>query len=181
MTSIKRFACLLMVVFCSALLMHSAWAEPNTLKEFTETKVSAKCASYNTELFNLVVNRKNIIDGKNYYQKSFASVFDSLLSESAFSKSKPEFVQLKKRLLSGPAGKPKAFDENATGKTYLYFEACQAHDCGQTRLGLLYETQSKILIGRLLVKGQEEILGRPSDFEKNMLKTLAPSAAKGSK
>ena len=157
----------------------TVWAEPNAITGFTEIKSSPHYAPYDRELFSLVVNRKNVIDDKNYFQKSFAATFNALLSQSDSAPSKQNLSQLKKRLLSGPAAKPQAFNENATGKKYFYYEACQAHACDETKLGLLYETRSKAMVARLSVKGKEEFLGRFSESEKNLLLSLGAPAAKG--
>lgn len=165
-------------MLCFFGLSYNVWAVTDSIKRFTEIKLGANYATCNSELFNLLSNRKNIIDGKNYYKKSFVVKFDELLLKSQSAKSKDEMSQLKRRLLSGPAAKPRAFKDEATQKMYIYYDACQAHACDKTNLGLLYEAESEQMIAKLTIGGQNEFLGVVSDPEKNLLNFLKPSASK---
>jgi hypothetical protein len=159
-------------------LPHHASADTGAVGGFSEITLGADLAAYNTELFNLLSDHKNMIDGKNYYEKRFAASFDALLLKSHSTQSKQAAAQLKKRLLSGPAAKPRAFKDIITQKVYLYFDACQAHACDEVYLGLLYETQSKLMVARLASGGKEEFLGGASDPEKNLLRSLKPNVTR---
>ena len=153
-------------------------ADDVTIKGFHEIALMSPHAIYNTEMFNLIRNRKNVIDGKNYYEKNFSAAFDSLLLKSQAMQSKQRAAQLKKRLISGPAAKPRAFTSNATQKVYIYYDACQAHDCDKTKLGLLYEPESKSMRAKLIVGGKEEFLGVASEPERALLDYLQRNSAR---
>lgn len=163
---------------CLLGLPYHVWADTGAQNDFVEIKLGSNLAIYDTELFNLLSDRKNIIDGKNYYEKVFAESFDALLLKSQTAQSKKAAFQLKKRLLSGPAARPRAFKDNAAQKIYLYYDACQAHACDETYLGLLYETQSKLMSARLVIGGKEELLGGAPDPEKHLLRSLKSNVAK---
>ncbi|WP_166793520.1 hypothetical protein [Pseudoduganella plicata] len=127
-------------------------------------------APFNTQLFNLLENKKNIVDGKHYYRKDFAQAFDALLASSKLSRVDENKVSLKKRLLSGPAGEPDAVTE--AGKQYLYYRACQAHMCDETNLGLVYEPASGKMAASLRLNGQQEYLGTPTPAERALLERM---------
>lgn len=130
-------------------------------------------APFDTQLFNLLENRKNIVDGKNYYRKELARAFDALLATSKLSKADDNKVSLKKRLLSGPAAEPVAVTE--AGKQYLYYRACQAHMCDETNLGLLYEPAAQKMTASLRLHGKQEYLGAPAAAERALLDRLQPA------
>ena len=152
-----RFA----LIACATLVALSAGAAP------------AANAPFNTQLFNLVENKKNIIDGRNYYRKEFAQAFDALLAQSKLAKADDVKVPLKKRLLSGPAGEPVAVTE--AGRQYLYYRACQAHMCDETNLGLLYEPAAQKMTASLRLHGKQEHLGAPAAAERALLDRLQPA------
>lgn len=77
---------------------------------------------------------------------------------------------LRKRLLSGPASKPDFISAN--GKKYFYYEACQAHACDSTRMGLLYDVESKEMRAELTIDGALGYLGNPSLAEVDLLRQL---------
>jgi len=130
-------------------------------------------APYDTQLFNLLENRKNVIDGRNYYRKDFAQAFDALLATSTLSKADDNKVSLKKRLLSGPAAEPQTASQG--GKQFLYYGACQAHMCDETSLGLIYEPATGRMAASLRLNGRQEYLGAPAPAEQALLdKMMAP-------
>ena len=174
---IKRMAILGWGLWVLALSFH-VFADNNTLQSFTESKLGADAAAYDTELFNLLSNKKNIIDNKNYYRKDFATLFDTLLRQAHTAQTKQAATLLKKRLLSGPASKPRAIKDGATKKIYIYYDACQAHACDETKLGLLYGAGSKQMLAKLTVRGKAEFLGEVTLTEKDLLNYLQSENAR---
>jgi hypothetical protein len=130
--------------------------------------IAPALAPYNVELFNLLLNRKNVVTGVNGFNKEFAASFDKLLREALPNGSAQDHAFLKKRLLSGPEGTPRSLTVN--GKQYLAYDACQAHACDQTRLTLLYAVQSKAMFAALRIDGVPQILGHPAPAEQALLK-----------
>ena len=130
---------------------------------------AAAVAPYETQLFNLLMNQRSILDKKNYYQPAFAAQFDALLASSALAKADKTKVSLKKRLLSGPASAGSVVTDLPSGRQFLYYDACQAHRCDDTSLGLLFDPVSRRMIGKLNLDKQSEYLGAPSDSEKHLL------------
>jgi hypothetical protein len=126
-------------------------------------------ALYKIQLFNLLTNEKSILDKKNYYQPAFAAQFDALLASSALAKADKTRVALKKRLLSGPASEASVVTDLPGGRQFLYYDACQAHRCDDTSLGLLLDPVSRRMIGKLNLDKQSEYLGAPSESEKRLL------------
>ena len=173
----KRIAIIGWGLWVLALSFH-ALADNNTLQGFTESKLGADVAAYDTELFNLLSNEKNIIDNKNYYLKDFATLFDTLLRQAQAAQTKHAAALLKKRLLSGPASKSRAIKDSATKKMYIYYDACQAHACDETKLGLLYEAGAKQMLAKLTVRGKAEFLGELTPPEKGLLNYLQSENAK---
>jgi hypothetical protein len=135
----------------------------------TETAAIAPAvAPYNVELFNLLLNRKNVVTGVNGFNKEFATSFDKLLREALPKGSAQDHAFLKKRLLSGPEATPRSLMVN--GKQYLAYDACQAHACDQTRLTLLYAVQSRAMFAALNIDGVRQVLGNPAPAEQALLK-----------
>lgn len=130
---------------------------------------AAQLAAYNTQLFALLINKPSPVDGKNHYQKQFDQGFDALLAQSQLAKTSKVAVPLKKRLMSGPQPDPTIVTDKATGRQYLYYEACQAHACDDTSLSLLYSPTSNSLRARLHLDGKDEYLGNPDAAEKALL------------
>lgn len=174
---IKRIAIFGWCLWVLALSFH-AFADNNALQGFTEKKLGADVVAYDTELFNLLSNEKNIIDNKNYYLKDFAIPFDTLLRQSQAAQTQKDAVFLKKRLLSGPASKPRAIKDGATNKMYIYYNACQAHACDTTKLGLLYEVGVRQMVAKLTVQGKAEFLGEVTPAEKDLLSYLQSENAR---
>lgn len=133
---------------------------------------TAAVAPYHTQLFNLLINKKSLVDGKNHYRKDFDKAFDALLAQSRLAKADDVPVPLKKRLLSGPAGEPETVSEPGSGRQFLFYKACQAHACDETNLGLLYEVATGNMVGVLRLDGKTEYLGNPAQPEKALLDKL---------
>lgn len=174
---VSRYVLLAWMLWLSGLPCN-AWADADNISGFSEIKLGADLAAYDTELFNLLSNRKNIINGKNYYEKSFAESFSALLLKSQSGQTKQSASELKRRLLSGPAARPRAFKDSATQNVFLYYDACQAHACDRNNLALLYETQTKLMRAKLSINGKTEFLGIVSEPEKSLLSHLQPNAAR---
>jgi len=138
----------------------SAAAEPSN---------AAALAPYQTQLFNLLTNGKSILDKKNYHQPAFSARFDALLASSSLAKADKTGVSLKKRLLSGPAAEGAVLTGLPGGRQFLYYDACQAHRCDDTSLGLLFDPASGRMVGKLNLDKQSEYLGAPSESEKRLL------------
>jgi hypothetical protein len=124
---------------------------------------------YNTYLFNLLTNKKSLVDGKNHYRRTFDQSFDAMLATSNLAKSSPSAVPLKKRLLSGPQPEPVLVRQKNNRLQYVIYEACQAHACDITKLTVLYSPDLKKMLGRLHLDGKIEYLGNPTPAEKAML------------
>lgn len=135
---------------------------------------AAQLAPYNTQLFSLVMNAKSPVDNKNHYQKQFDQAFDALMAQSALVKASKNKVAIKKRLMSGPQPDPAIVQDKASGRQYLYYEACQAHVCDETSLALLYAPDAKAMLGRLHMDGKDEYLGNPNAAEKALLTPSTP-------
>lgn len=178
MTSKLKQAWAIWFAILISLYFSLAFAESPAALGYAESKFDPSLVEYNTELFNLLSNKKNIIDKKNYYIKEFASMFDSTLRQSQNAKTKQDTATLKKRLLSGPASKPRLYRDNNTSKQYIYYDACQAHACDETKLGLLYEIDSKQMLARLTVHGQVEYLGKIPAPERRLLDLLQSDNAR---
>ena len=174
---IKRIAIFGWCLWVLALSFH-ALADNNGLQGFTEKRLGADVVAYDAELFNLLSNEKNILDNKNYYLKDFAILFDTLLRQSQAAQTQKDAVFLKKRLLSGPASKPRAIKDGATNKVYIYYNACQAHACDTTKLGLLYEVGVRQMVAKLTVQGKSEFLGEVTPAEKDLLSYLQSENAR---
>lgn len=130
---------------------------------YTKSNVTSSLSSFNTELFNLLRNQTNPVDRKIHFNKEFSSSFDRLLLDAKGITDEKKRASLRNRLLSGPAPKPDFISANR--KQYFYYEACQAHACDTTRLGLLYDVQNKSMCAELKVDGATEYLGNPSPAE----------------
>ena len=174
---IKRIAIFGWCLWALASSFH-VFADSNALQGFTEKKLGADVVAYDAELFNLLSNEKNIIDNKNYYLKDFAILFDTLLRQSQAAQTQKDAVFLKKRLLSGPASKPRAIKDGATNRMYIYYSACQAHACDTTKLGLLYEVGVRQMVAKLTVQGKAEFLGEVTPAEKDLLSYLQSENAR---
>ena len=144
----------------------------------TEAPMTASETAYNTEIFNLLLPGKSLVDGKVHYNPRFARSVDALLAQSGYARlGKPGTAQafLKKRLLSGPAAKPRSVAlQTGTPATpsYLYYRACQAHACDVTNLALLYQPASQRMVALLRIDGQSEHLGQPGSAERALLTAL---------
>jgi hypothetical protein len=147
--------------------VHAAEVKENT---FDVLSFTPEISAYNTELFNLLLNRNNVIDGKNRFNKKFSYLFDALLVEGHAVSDSKSLNFLKKRLLSGPEPKPLYF--SASRKKYIYYEACQAHACDETRLFLLYDVELRSMRAKLVVDGVARFLGGPSQQEITLLEQL---------
>jgi hypothetical protein len=155
----------------TAALASAAHAGPDQhATSYLQEKVTPEFPSFDTELFNLLGNRANIGTGKNSFNPAFFASFNSLLREAKFAQGGKQLAFLRKRLLSGPEPGPRFL--SASGKTYFYYEACQAHACDVSNISLLYETRSKSMRAILLLDGVEEFLGNPTAPEVEMLKRL---------
>jgi hypothetical protein len=130
---------------------------------------TADTTRYNTYLFNLLMNKKSLEDGKNHYQKAFDDSFSAMLGSSLLAKATPSRVSLRKRLLSGPQPEAALVQDKGNGRQYIYYEACQAHACDETNLSVLYAPSSRAMLGRLYLNGQVEYLGNPTPAEKKLL------------
>lgn len=147
-------------------------AEPSATKIYSESQADALFAALDTELFNLVTNRTSLSDNKNHFDRKFSISFDMLLSRSKLAKTDGNGIPIRKRLLSGPVPRPKFLTDLTTGKHYVYYEACQAHACDETRLALLYEPETNVMHARLLLDKKEEFLGEVTLSEKKILNAL---------
>lgn len=137
---------------------------------YAKAGVSPTLSVFDTALFNLLRNQKNVIDGKNYFDKEFSTSFDRLLRNAPGVSDERKLAALRKCLLSGPASKPDFISAN--GKRYFYYEVCQAHACDSTRMGLLYDVESKAMRAELMIDGAVGYLGNPSVAEVDMLHQL---------
>jgi hypothetical protein len=142
-----------------------------------QTNDAASAAPYNTELFNLLLDQKSPVDGKNHYQKQFDTAFNTMLAQSALAKSGNPGVSLRKRLLSGPQAEAIILRNKVSGQLYVYYEACQAHMCDETRLAVLYAPASNAMLGKLHLDGKDEYLGNPGASEKRLLDGAAAKVA----
>lgn len=127
----------------------------------------------NTHLFNLLINQKSVINGKNNYVKEFDKLFDNLISNSSFNKTKEEQKNLKKRLLSGPANTPKIYEDSLTHKLYFLYDACQAHQCDIINMLLLYDANNKRMCALINDHAGQELLGEPSKEEEEFIKFIS--------
>ena len=139
-----------------------------------EPASSAQLAPYNMQLFSLTMNAKSPVDNKNHYVKEFDQAFDAMLAQSALAKTTKNKVPLKKRLMSGPQPDPAIVQDKASGRQYVYYEACQAHVCDETNLAVLYAPASKAMLGRLHMDGKDEFLGKPTAAEQALLSPPKP-------
>lgn len=124
---------------------------------------------YDTQLFNLLLDQKSPVDGKNHYQAKFDKAFNAMLAQSASAMRGNPGVSLRKRLLSGPQPDPIVLRNKTSGQHYVYYEACQANMCDATRLAVLYAPASNTMLGKLHLDGKDEYLGNPDASEKKML------------
>jgi hypothetical protein len=147
-------------------------AEPVAAKPGVAT--AAQLAPYNTQLFNLLINKPSPVDGKNHYQKQFEQDFDALLAQSRLASASKVAAPLKKRLMSGPQPDATIVTDKTGARHYLYYEACQAHACDDTSLALLYAPATNSMRARLHLDGKDEYLGNPDAAEKAL---LAPQKA----
>ena len=149
----------------SLIVLTACMLPPCQARSATQTP---SLAPYQAQLFNLLMNRRSPVDGKNHYDRKFDQVFDALLAQSSMAKASA--VPLKRRLLSGPQPEPDIVDDKVANTVYLYDEACQAHACADTSLALVYAPASGRMAGRLLVDGKQAYLGKPTAAEIDLLK-----------
>jgi hypothetical protein len=159
------------VLFCTILAFSvNIGAAGVNVNNYEVLNFTQDISVYNTELFNLLLNRNNVIDGKNRFDKKFSSQFDTLLIDGHAASDNKSLSFLKRRLLSGP--EPKPLYISASGKKYVYYEACQAHACDETNLALLFDVELKSMRARLVVDGVTRFLGAPSQQEIKLLDQL---------
>jgi hypothetical protein len=147
------------LIFC-ALCSGQATKPNDAFKDVTPAKAPLK-----TELFNLVDETGdfyNTPDGKNVRQ-----AFDSLINSTG-----SKTGQMKERLLSGPEPEGALWQAGTTQK-WLY-SACQQHVCSTTNAVLLYNQESKQMVGRLMVRCNVTWLGDPTDTDKALIDTTSP-------
>lgn len=157
------------VVFCIAIASSTFAHADGAVKPVPIAVAPLDEARYKTYLFNLLIDQKSLIDGKNHYDPDFARRFDALLVNSVLAKTAAPGVALKKRLLSGPAPEPVVLQDASSLRRYVGYAACQAHACSDTHLRLLYAPASKAMVGRLALAGKVEFLGKPSPAERALL------------
>lgn len=123
---------------------------------------------YKTQVFNLL--DKSAMDPNTkrpLYDATFVRQFETAL--------KPYLKldrQLEKKLLSGPAPEGKYIEIN--GKHYLFYKICQAHACNTTNIAVLYQYDTKKIVGRLQYKCDIHLLNEPTSSEINAVNDLAP-------
>ena len=101
---IKKIAIFGWCLWVLTLSFH-AFADNNALQGFTEKKLGADVVAYDTELFNLLSNKKNIIDNKNYYLNDFAIPFDTLLRQSQAAQTQKDAVFFEETFAKRPCFK----------------------------------------------------------------------------
>jgi len=123
---------------------------------------------YKTQVFNLF--DKSAVDQNTkrpLYDATFVQQFEAAL--------KPYLKldrMLEKKLLSGPASEGKYIEIN--GKPYLFYTICQAHACNTTNIAVLYQHDTKKIVGRLQYKCDIHLLNDPTSSEINTVNNLSP-------
>lgn len=123
---------------------------------------------YKTQVFNLF--DKSGMDRntkRSLYDAAFVRQFEAAL--------KPYLKldrMLEKKLLSGPAPEGKYVEIN--GKHYLFYTICLAHACNTTNIAMLYQHDTKKLVGRLQYKCDIHLLNEPTSSEINAVNNLSP-------
>lgn len=135
-----------------------AFAQSRDAGDCVETQANPDFKEYDTEPFNLLVNKRSLIDGKNHFSQKISHAFDELLLKTSAIKSKKDFEELRQRLLSGPAPKPRFYKNSVTQSEYIFYEICQAHACNTTNLIMLYAPRSQSMAIRLSINEKVEFL-----------------------
>jgi hypothetical protein len=163
MSQLKLFSfALSALLFLHACNADSGVAGSVSLPDFKELPFSTDLQYLNKPLYELMDSGKSP---------------DATISHEVMRLLKP--IQAKdrfiyKKIMSGPEPKGKYIvtqDKNQ----YVYFEACQAHQCNTLTMGLLYDVQLKSAVGLLRAVCDEKWLGmEENDSKKYILKKLLP-------
>lgn len=117
---------------------------------------AASPGRYEVHLFEL------IDAGRADYDPAFAGQLKALVA--------PQLTKQKNfldRLTSGPTarGRPYAVGRHKDARTYIYYGICQAHQCNNTTIDLLFDPAHKRMVGQLLDGCTMRWLGRPNAEE----------------
>lgn len=170
MIKLREIPRVLAITIVLLILQKNSFAQPNLPEGIVRTRAPEGLTQYNTKLSNLVSDKKNVIDHRNYFSPEFARDLDRLLVRAT--RSKQDCALLKRRLISGPESDPTILLDRVEQRIYFYYEACQAHACDETNLRLLYEPRSKTMVGSLTYGGKHQFLGPVSHREKQIFENL---------
>lgn len=144
---------------CHADSKDSLSASPSSLKE----------APFPSDLQYLNKPLYDLIDSGNFPDTIITQEVKRLLKAT---QAKDKLIL--KKLMSGPEPKGKYIVTPDKNK-YVYFEACQVHECNTTTMALLYDVQHKKAVGLLRLVCEETWLGMEgNDSRKSLLKELLP-------
>lgn len=124
-----------------------------------------------THFFTLVGG--NTVDNCGRADARLSAAFDALLKEAAqYDVADPDMPSQRERLLSGPSapGVPKTLGR----ETWWYYTACQAHQCGEHALAMLYQPEQARLVGRLVSQCKAVWLGNPSAEQRALIDEVRP-------
>ena len=126
---------------------------------FSHQSFPRELARYEAPLFDLVRP-----EGRRY-DAQLARQLRALLASQL--RTEGHYVE---RLTSGPA--PAASYYVVGRRGYVYFSACQAHDCDASTLDVLFDPTDRRLVGKLQDKGILQWVGGPDERESVLLDHL---------
>lgn len=145
-----------------------AHAKERTDTAYQSSPFPDELKHYKTQVFNLFDKSAVDRDTKRpLYDAMFVQQFEAAL--------KPYLKldrMLEKKLLSGPAPAGKYIEIN--GKHYLFYTICQAHACNTTNIAVLYQHDTKKIVGRLQYKCDIYFINEPASSEVNAVNDLSP-------
>lgn len=111
---------------------------------------------YEVKLFELIEKDEPSYDAA--FTKSFNNVLAPYVKKSH---------NFKKRITSGAASNGNLVQVD--GRRYIHYGICQAHQCDNTTLNLLFDPLSKRMVAKIFDRCAAEWLGEPDQTERTLL------------
>ncbi len=113
---------------------------------------------YQAKLFELIEADES------KYDADFAKRFTTMLAPYA-----KDHRNFRKRITSGAATEGNVIKES--GRSYVHYGICQAHQCDTTTMNVLFDPVSKRMVAKILDRCAASWLGNPDEAEQALLDT----------
>lgn len=124
-----------------------------------------------TYFFTLVGG--NSVDDCGRKDPKVLAAFDALMKGTQDAESSDKAIKpLRARLLSGPSAPGQPYQ--LQGETWWFYTACQAHQCPNTALAMLYSPAQATMVGRLTARCRVWWLGEPTDEQRALIEHEQP-------